>query len=193
MKCLVSGRYLESNHGENHIAVSLNALAYVKFLGFNPIPIWAETQVEKSEIDLTGIKLVVLTGGESIGDKLLRDSFEHALLQAAIASQTPVFGICRGLQIMMSFCGLSPVRLAGHAGTRHSVKGDISGSVNCYHNFGFGSVPEGFQVISSAKDGSVEAAFHGEYKWLGVMWHPERETIYNKGHADQILEFLGLR
>ena len=133
-----------------------------------------------------------MTGGESIGDNPVRDSFEHTLLKSAIASQTPVLGICRGLQVMMSFYGLSPVRLEGHAGTSHSVEGRISGKVNSYHNFGFTEVSDGFEVISSAQDGSVEAAYHRNNKWLGVMWHPERETPYNQEHTNQILEYLGL-
>jgi putative glutamine amidotransferase len=94
---------------------------------------------------------------------------------------------------MMSYYRFLPVGLEGHAGTRHSVVGKISGSVNSYHNFGFDSVPDGFQVTSAAEDGSVEAAYHSENKWLGVMWHPEREQIHNKEHANQILEFLGLK
>ena len=192
MKCLVSGRYLESIHGENHLSMSLNLLTYVKVLGFEPTPIWAETQLQTSEIDLSDFNLVVLSGGESIGDNPVRDSFEISLLQAAIASQTPVLGICRGLQVMISFFGLSPVRLEGHAGTSHSVEGRISGKVNSHHNFGFNDISNEFEVISSAPDGSVEAAYHKENNWLGVMWHPERETPYNQEHAHQILEIMGL-
>lgn len=192
MKCLVSGRYLESSHGESHLAMSLNLLTYLEFLGLEPTPIWAETYVEPSEIDLGGVHLLVIAGGESIGDNPVRDSFEISLLKAAIASQTPVLGICRGLQVMMSFYGLSPVRLEGHAGTSHAVNGRISGRVNSFHNFGFTNVPDGFQVISSARDGSVEAAYHQENNWLGVMWHPERKTPHNQKHTNQILEFLGL-
>lgn len=193
MKCLVSGRYLESSHGENHLSISLNLLTYVRAHGFDPTPIWAETQEGSSGIDLRGIDLVVLSGGESIGDSVKRDSFEHSLLQAAAASQTPVLGICRGLQLMMSFYGLLPARLEGHAGTSHAVEGRISGNVNSYHNFGFNIVPKGFEVISSAQDGTVEAAHQKENNWLGVMWHPERDTQYNDEHGNQIFKLLGLR
>lgn len=192
MKCLVSGRYLESSHGESHLAISLNLLTYLKVLGLDPTPTWAETQVKPTEIDLGGLHLLVLAGGESIGDIPERDSFEHSLLQRAVATQTPVLGICRGLQIMMSFYGLSPVRLEGHAGTSHPVTGRISGLVNSFHNFGFTSVPDGFEVISSAHDGSVEAAYHQENNWLGVMWHPEREMPHNQEHTSLTLELLGL-
>jgi N5-(cytidine 5'-diphosphoramidyl)-L-glutamine hydrolase len=192
MKCLVSGRYLESIHGEYHLSVSLNLLTYIKAQGFDPTPIWAETQVGPSEIDLSGFDLVVLSGGESIGENPVRDSFENSLLKAAIASRTPVLGICRGLQVMMSFYGLSPIRLEGHAGTRHSVEGRISGNVNSHHDFGFNDVSDGFEVISSALDRSVEAAYHKENNWLGVMWHPERQMPYNQEHTNQILEIMGL-
>jgi putative glutamine amidotransferase len=193
MKCLVSGRYLDSIHGENHLSMSLNLLSYVKAHGFDPTPIWAETQADPSEIDFSGFDLVVLSGGESIGDNPVRDFFENSLLNAAAVSKIPVLGICRGLQVMVSLHGLSPVRLEGHAGTSHSVEGRISGQVDSHHNFGFTEVPDEFEVISSASDGSVEAAYHKENNWLGVMWHPERETPYNKEHGNLIFEFLGLR
>jgi N5-(cytidine 5'-diphosphoramidyl)-L-glutamine hydrolase len=191
MKCLVSGRYIESKHGEHHLAVSLNVLTFVKDLGFNPVPIWAETQADASEFDWRGIGLVLLTGGESMGDIPARDTFEYSLLKAAVDSKIPVLGICRGLQVMMSFYGSPTVRLVGHAGTSHWVEGRISGKVNSYHNFGFTDVPQGFEVVSSANDGSVEAAYHKENNWLGVMWHPERETPRNQEHTHQMLELLG--
>ncbi len=94
---------------------------------------------------------------------------------------------------MMSFYGLSPVRLEGHAGASHPVGGRMSGTVNSYHDFGFNYVPEEFEVISSAQDGTVEAVYHKENNWLGVMWHPEREAPYNKEHGNLIFEFLGFR
>lgn len=193
MNCIISGRYLESSHGEIHASVSLNLLEYFRGLGFNSRPIWSESFPDLSDGELENVSLIVLTGGESIGESDKRDAFERRLLEAALSSKTPVMGICRGLQVMLSFYGAAPIEINDHAGTNHLVAGQISGYVNSFHYFGFRSVPKGFDVISSAPDGSVEAAYHERNNWLGIMWHPEREAPINKEHTEQILQFLGLK
>jgi gamma-glutamyl-gamma-aminobutyrate hydrolase PuuD len=157
------------------------------------MPIWVETISEISGAELNDVSLIILAGGESLGVAPERDSFEFLLLQTALDHKTPVLGVCRGMQVMMGFHGMSPDELEGHAGTSHNLKGRLSGEVNSYHNFGFHSVPKGFDVVSSAPDGSIEAAYNKDSNWLGVMWHPEREERLDNAHSEQILQILGLQ
>ena len=37
-----------------------------------------------------------------------------------------------------------------------------------------------FRIIAIAQDGVIEAIIHKKHKWLGWMWHPEREKKFNK-------------
>jgi putative glutamine amidotransferase len=120
--------------------------------------------------------LVVLSGGESVGEDPSRDTFEFGLLDMIQKTDTPVLGICRGMQIIGSFLGQDPTPVENHAGTRHLISGLVSAEVNSYHNFGFERVVTPLVPLIKAHDGSIEAFRHERLSWLGVMWHPERDS-----------------
>lgn len=190
----MSGRYLDSQYGEEYAAVSVDLIRYLRNLGFVSRPIWDELLIMQSwEVTRRGVDLIVLSGGESLGVDEHRDAFEWGLLQKARNAQIPVLGICRGMQLMMVQEGMTPVELLGHAGTRHNNSGVIQGEVNSFHHYGFDSFPPSFDLISSAHDGSIEAVHHKANNWLGVMWHPEREQPMNEAQSKIILHILGLQ
>jgi len=62
---------------------------------------------------------------ETVGTVLARDSFEIALTHAAIESEVPVLGICRGMQLINVACGGTLVQhvpdLVGHEEHRRVV------------------------------------------------------------------------
>jgi putative glutamine amidotransferase len=96
------------------------------------------------------------------------------------------------MQVILSAKGAVATEISNHAGTRHSLSGTISGEVNSFHDLGFTSVPNGFEVLSTAADGSIEAVYCSKSNWLGIMWHPEREAIPNDTHSRELLGLLGL-
>ncbi len=78
-------------------------------------------------LELDGL---ILTGGNDLGDAPERDETERALLGWAIEKKVPVFGVCRGLQMINHFFdgGVSSVIAAStpledrHVATTHVVK-----------------------------------------------------------------------
>jgi len=52
------------------------------------------------EMNLDG---VILSGGDSIGDTPKRDKTELEIIKYCIYNQLPIFGVCRGMQILNSF------------------------------------------------------------------------------------------
>ncbi|MFG2719381.1 gamma-glutamyl-gamma-aminobutyrate hydrolase family protein [Streptomyces sp. NPDC048416] len=129
-----------------------------------------------------------------------RDAWELALIEAALASNTPLLGICRGLQLLNVALGGTLVQhLDGHTGglgvigehTVTPVPGTLYSSlvpeatgVPTYHHQCVGRLGAGLLASAHAEDGTVEAAELSGATWaIGVQWHPEmgRDTRVTEG------------
>jgi putative glutamine amidotransferase len=124
-----------------------------------------------------------------------RDECELGLLDAALADDMPVLGICRGMQLMTVHAGghlhQHLPELVGHENHRpaagvygeHSVRiegtsrlGSILGErvqVHSYHHQGVIDAGK-LSVVGWADDDTVEAVEDPSHAFaLGVLWHPE--------------------
>ncbi len=131
-----------------------------------------------------------------------KDALEFAAVAAGRGRRLPIFGICRGLQVLtVAFGGalyqdlpsqveglvshrqqMDP-RLPSHtvtveAGSRLAAVVGRAGPlrVNSYHHQAVKRVPDGFRVSALAPDGVVEAIEATDPRGgfvLGVQWHPE--------------------
>lgn len=190
-------------------------LDYFQNLGFYPILI--SNRVDFSNlfynISFSG---VVFTGGLDISsnnlpikDEIanLRDSFEYQLLSYSIQNNIPVFGICRGLQIINSYFGGSISRnIAGHVIKEHPIifeadygsvfKMNQSIIVNSFHNHGLfkQDLSSELNVLCScASDNLVEGIFHSKIPILAIQWHPERQEKENNLINQMIKNFFQSR
>ncbi|WP_406099669.1 gamma-glutamyl-gamma-aminobutyrate hydrolase family protein [Streptomyces canus] len=122
-----------------------------------------------------------------------RDTWELALIEAALAAGVPLLGICRGMQLLNVALGGTLVQhIDGHAEVpgvfgHHPVKpvpgtvyGDLAPeetSVPTYHHQAVDRLGEGLLASAHAPDGTVEAVELPGPPWvLGVQWHPEMGT-----------------
>ncbi|MFJ9102771.1 gamma-glutamyl-gamma-aminobutyrate hydrolase family protein [Streptomyces sp. NPDC102405] len=122
-----------------------------------------------------------------------RDTWELALIQAALAAGVPLLGICRGMQLLNVALGGTLVQhIDGHAEVpgvfgHHPVKpvpgtvyGDLAPeetSVPTFHHQAVDRLGEGLLASAHASDGTVEAVELPGPPWvLGVQWHPEMGT-----------------
>ena len=132
-----------------------------------------------------------------------RDAFEMALVEQAFERGIPVFGICRGLQVLNVALGGTlyqdlPSQLSTDGSIAHrqqmpkwqwthevEVDGDSSIArimetdglrVNSYHHQAVKDLADGLVVAANASDGVVEAVESPNLseRWLvGVQWHAE--------------------
>jgi len=166
---------------------------------------------------LDGLDGLLLSGGSDLdpgyyGEEPLpelgvtlpeRDAFEMALLEHALRRQIPIFGICRGMQILNVALGgtlyqdlpsqMDHMVLLGHRQDTpkwqpmHEVEVDggseiakIMGSdelkVNSYHHQSIKDLASGLVAVACSPDGVIEAVESSDLskRWvIGVQWHAE--------------------
>ena len=143
--------------------------------------------------------------GEQPGDHLgpidsVRDRFELELLRGFAAASKPIFGVCRGMQLInVAFGGTlhQDLHAAGissdphhsaelydeHAHDLEFVAGGLlqrlyagakSARVNSIHHQGVRALGAGLIVDAVSADGVIECVRHDRHPFLlGVQWHPE--------------------
>lgn len=129
-----------------------------------------------------------------------KDAIELRLLHEALRRQLPIFGICRGSQLLNVACGgtlygdvqrekRSPLIHISHDHYdtyRHPVSiipktplaswyGRKRINVNSYHHQGVRSLAHNFRAMAHAPDGLTEAFYAPESVFVvGLQFHPER-------------------
>ena len=158
------------------------------------IPIFIPNTITNKEEFLNEINVqgFILSGGDNINNNPERDSTEKAIIEFGIRNKIPLFGICRGMQVINKFFGgkLHVTNNSKHVNTDHQI--DLtkdfpfcdkkSITVNSYHNNIIEIKDVGKNLKSFAihrNDNTVEGFFHNELPITGVMWHPERNPDEN--------------
>jgi putative glutamine amidotransferase len=161
------------------------------------LPPDAEATQSPDEI-LDRLDGLVIAGGADIGDNPERDGFEIALAQRALERQTPLLGVCRGMQVLnVARGGTLEADLPGRLGhelhrpvagawSEHEVRlepGSLAARtagaeqlvVKTHHHQGVAELGEGLRASAWADDGETIEAIEAEEPGfvLGVLWHPE--------------------
>ncbi|WP_345963858.1 gamma-glutamyl-gamma-aminobutyrate hydrolase family protein [Streptomyces sp. BRB040] len=132
-----------------------------------------------------------------------RDTWELALVEAALAARVPLLGVCRGMQLLNVALGGTLVQhIDGHAeavgvfgghlvrpvpGTRYAGAVPEETFVPTYHHQAVDRLGTALIASAHAADGTVEAVElpPDSGGWtLGVQWHPEM------GDDDRVMRAL---
>lgn len=200
-----------SKTGDNYIHWLLSEDSTLKFVNLYDLP------VDSACMALKECDGLLLTGGEDIfpglymqeadttlceRPDLFRDSLELAVIKVARELEMPIFGICRGLQMINIQAGGTlipdiPSRHASNISHRctdwkscfHDIKTDTSsmlyittgiknGTVNTNHHQAIGRLGRGLSITAYSPDNIPEAieSTPDGYKGflMAVQWHPER-------------------
>ncbi|MFS1443837.1 MULTISPECIES: gamma-glutamyl-gamma-aminobutyrate hydrolase family protein [Vibrio] len=184
-----------SSYGERRDA--LDQQWYSLLLNMNMLPVPLPNIPEEyvadfvEELQLDGI---VLTGGNSLGyldeqanDRAPeRDAFELALIEYTLNKDLPIFGVCRGMQIINSYFGGKLHPIEEHISVIHDIINldtaiDLPERVNSFHgwavpNDGLG---KNLKPIAQDIDGNIEGFIHETKRVAGITWHPERVAPFD--------------
>lgn len=151
---------------------------------------------------------VLLTGGADVdpssygqdadgngGYEQERDRLEFGLLEAALADDVPVLGICRGMQLLNIHVGGSlnqhvPPHSRYDVATDqtvhevsfepgselHRLYGDRA-AVNSLHHQTIDTLGEGLAITATADDGTIEGVELTGRPVIAVQWHPEMLSV----------------
>ena len=136
-------------------------------------------------LDLDGL---ILSGGDNIGDDQKRDQTENKIIDFGLSNKLPIFGVCRGMQMLNVFFNgtINESSNPNHVRNTHSLEinnqkfSDFLNNtieVNSFHNNVINKSDLGKDLVPfamSSIDQTVEGFVHKNYPIVGVMWHPER-------------------
>ena len=162
------------------------------------------------EMDLDAIDAVLLTGGEDISADYLhqaipnpawiedpvpeRDAWEFAAVAAAVRRGIPIFGICKGLQVLnVALGGTLHLDIDGHdlpeqkSANIQPVRHDTASPapwryarVNSSHHQALDRLGDGLEAHAwCPSDDVIEHVRSRTLPWcVGVQYHPERDPEY---------------
>lgn len=146
-----------------------------------------------------------------------RDEFELALCREVLRLRKPIFGICRGMQLLNVALGGTlyqdlrsefpgciahrqhqkaeyashPVSVVQDTRLHQALQTEIL-TVNSHHHQAVKALAPDLRVTATAPDGVIEAVEHVQLPFcLAVQWHPERLAckVGNEAHADLFVAF----
>lgn len=145
-----------------------------------------------------------------------RDVYEMSLIKTSFDINKPIFGICRGLQIInVAFGGslyqdislikrdiqIQHVQKADPKIRTHSIKTESNSilrktfgeteMVNSFHHMAINKVADNFAVTAKAPDGVIEAIeYKGDHYIVGVQFHPEMLAYDHEPSLNLFKEFV---
>lgn len=210
----------ESCLGES-VTVHRNYIEAVRRGGFLPLVLAATDSEAEADWQLSQIDLLLLPGGGDLSAPLFgaaplptdgtpnlrRDRYELLLLRRALERRIPVFGICRGMQVINvalggDLCqdlpsqwrspsdGCCPLLEHRHIETdaRHRIRiaqdsrlfgvvGMATMEVNSAHHQAVGRLGRSLRATAWSEDGVPEALESDVYPLAAVQFHPERMRV----------------
>ena len=138
---------------------------------------------------------ILLTGGNDLeaygGDAPERDQTELFLLEFSIRHKIPLLGVCRGMQVIQDFYGVSLSPVEGHVAPVQTIQvNGLPVAVNSFHRWGTTLTRRPLEVWAVSADGVVKAVRHQSLPIQGIMWHPERFEPFRNQDVEWVRDFF---
>lgn len=182
--------YYDEKYDEKRDSLGQDWTRFLEKSGSIPIHIPNALSNTESFLDDMNLDAIILSGGDNMGDNPERDKTEREIIEYGIKKKIPIFGVCRGLQVINDYFGGSIQNNIGlkHVGKPHLVEivqpkfvklfKSKSLKVNSYHKnlIKKNQIGKDLKVFAIfPDDDTVEGLIHEKLPIMGVMWHPERD------------------
>ncbi len=127
------------------------------------------------------------------------DDYEMEVIRQAVSQRLPIFGICRGMQVLNVFFGGSLYQnifccefhkkfenrdrvhetRVEEGSFLYKVYGSTTLRVNSAHHQAVKDLGKGLLPAQYSKEGLLEALYHEDLPIIAVQWHPERMCLDN--------------
>lgn len=174
------------SYGERRDCADIEIANFILECGYMPIPINNIPKYVCEYVEQINPVGIVLTGGNDLakygGNAPERDETEKKLIEYGMENNIPIYGFCRGMQMIADYFGAQLIKVQNHVRIKHQLieseywKNRV---VNSFHNMAIKEVTNPLIAEATAEDGIVEAIRVKGYRIYGTMWHPEREKPYD--------------
>lgn len=184
------------SYEERRDCADQNIPRFIEACGYLPVPVPNVLGIAGKMAEQMHPAGIVLTGGNSLakygGNAPERDEVEKELLTFALQYDIPVYGFCRGMQVILDYFGCDLEQVQGHVAVRHKVSGILGElEVNSFHNQACRIIKEPLEILALSEDGVIEAVRHKEKCVIGTMWHPEREEPFRIQEIQWLRDHFG--
>lgn len=179
------------SYGERRDCADQNIPRFIETCGYLPVPLPNIRNIAEKLIEQLCPAGIVLTGGNGLikygGDAPERDETERRILEISLERNIPVYGFCRGMQVILDYFGCELEQVHGHVAVRHKISGILGElEVNSFHNQACYRVKDPMETLAQTQDGVIEAVRHKNKRILGTMWHPEREKPFRDTDVERM-------
>lgn len=179
------------SYGERRDCADQNIPRLIETCGYMPVPIPNIKDIAEKMIEQMQPSGIILTGGNSLfkygGDAPERDEAENRILDVSLERDIPVYGFCRGMQVILDYFDCELEQVQGHVAVKHKLLGTLGEfEVNSFHNQACYKVNDSLELLAQTQDGVIEAVRHKGKRIFGTMWHPERESPFRISDIQQI-------
>lgn len=102
------------------------------------------------------------------------------LIKEALERKLPIFGICRGLQILNIYFGGTLKEIpSSHLGLHNiKLKNDVVKSVNSFHHLCIDNLASNFSILAKSNDFVIEEIEDKKRMIFAIQYHPEINFDY---------------
>jgi len=172
---------------------------YEKWLQHNSITY----KIVSSSKEARDVDVMLFCGGPDFGLKPERDALDKEIFDFCQAHHVPIFGGCRGMQVIAHFLGAELIQDLGELNDIHKAMPDKQSRfhdivlsngqhwrVNSRHHQAVKCPPFACEVSAQAEDGTWEMMVSEDGLFFLVQCHPEMEEMWGSEVERASIDYL---